>query len=116
MQDPIRHHLELQDRRDYTPAEMSSWVHGNKLLLSGGLVQLFSGTSTWPLPPDPTSPVRSVARSSAIITHRGQCCVIVKVKNHQSTTSFPQSWSATGLRGRKNSNKLNTKNQQSNIK
>ncbi|GFW40767.1 hypothetical protein TNCV_4528561 [Trichonephila clavipes] len=59
---PSRHHLELQDRRDYTPADRAArtcWLGCPGLpVLSGGLrrkTQLSPVPCTWPLPPrDPT--------------------------------------------------------------
>ncbi|GFX07141.1 uncharacterized protein TNCV_4268931 [Trichonephila clavipes] len=120
---PSRHHLELQDRRDYTPADRAArtcWLGCPGLpVLSGGLrrkTQLFSVPSTWPLPPRPhrtspkvlkkfKTPLKCQCSQGAV-----RCVIIPKVKNHQTQLHSTQSWSATGLRGQKNKDsKLNTK-------
>ncbi|GFW58607.1 hypothetical protein TNCV_1579391 [Trichonephila clavipes] len=79
-------------------------------VLSGGLRRKthFSHVpSTWPLPPRPhlTSPkiLRSSKPRSKCQFSQGavRCVIIPKVKNHQTQLHSTQSWSATGLRGRK---------------
>ncbi|GFT73241.1 hypothetical protein TNCV_459571 [Trichonephila clavipes] len=80
------------------------------LVLSGGLrrkTQLFSGTLYMALPPRPhlTSPKvlkSSKPRSKCHFSQGAVRCVIIpKVKIHQTQLHSTQSWSATGLRGRK---------------
>ncbi|GFT49860.1 hypothetical protein TNCV_1234801 [Trichonephila clavipes] len=111
---PSRHHLELQDRRDYTPADRAArtcWLGCPGLLyyLAARDVKLsFSLVpSTWPLPPRShlTSPkiLKSSKPHSKCQFSQGavRCVIIPIVKTHQTQLHSTQSWSATGLRGRK---------------
>ncbi|GFU32614.1 hypothetical protein TNCV_4876691 [Trichonephila clavipes] len=78
-------------------------------VLSGGLrrkTQLFSGTLYMAASSKITSPkiLRSSKPRSQCQVSQGavRCVVIPVVKNHQTQLHSTQSWSATGLRGRKN--------------
>ncbi|GFX62106.1 hypothetical protein TNCV_2228321 [Trichonephila clavipes] len=76
---PSRHHLELQDRRDYTPADRAA-------------------RTCWPLPPRPhlTSPKvlkSSKPRSKCQFSQGAVRCVIIPiVKTHQTQLHSTQSW------------------------
>ncbi|GFS79713.1 hypothetical protein TNCV_800691 [Trichonephila clavipes] len=113
---PSRHHLELQDRRDYTPADRAArtcWLGcPGSCTISGSLrrkTQLFSCTplhGRFLQDPTLTSPKvlkSSKPRSKCQISQEAVRCVIIpKSEKPSDTTSFhSKSWSATGLRGRK---------------
>ncbi|GFY16304.1 hypothetical protein TNCV_2349491 [Trichonephila clavipes] len=79
-------------------------------VLSGGLrrkTQLFSGTlymaASSKTPPHQSKILRSSKPRSKCQFSQGavRCVIIPKVKNHQTQLHSTQSWSATGLRGRK---------------
>ncbi|GFT16879.1 hypothetical protein TNCV_2782811, partial [Trichonephila clavipes] len=110
------HHLELQDRRDY--ATVADRARQDMLVrLSPGSCAIWrpeTQNSAFLLYPlhgrflqDPTSPL--VQRSSEVqnplqvpVFQEQSCCVIIpRVKKHQTQLHSTQSWSATGLRGRK---------------
>ncbi|GFW95736.1 hypothetical protein TNCV_19671 [Trichonephila clavipes] len=111
---PSRHHLELQDRRDYTPADRAArtcWLGCPKAPCTIWRPETQNSAfspvpSTCPLPQDPlTSPKvlkSSKPRSKCQFSQGAVRCVIIPiVKTHQTQLHFTQSWSATGLRGRK---------------
>ncbi|GFV55396.1 hypothetical protein TNCV_146691 [Trichonephila clavipes] len=78
-------------------------------VLSGGprrKTQLFSGTlymTASSKTPSPKVLRSSKPHSKCQFSQEAVCCVIIpKVKKHQTQLHSTQSWSATGLRGRKN--------------
>ncbi|GFU59095.1 hypothetical protein TNCV_2933841 [Trichonephila clavipes] len=117
----MEHHLELQGRRDYTPADRTArtcWLgRPGAPVLSGGLrrkTQLFSGTlymaASSKTPPHQSKKIlrSSTPRSKCQFSQGAVCCVVIPVvKNHQ-TTSFHSVWSATGLRRKTSSWRAST--------
>ncbi|GFU09801.1 hypothetical protein TNCV_357581 [Trichonephila clavipes] len=110
---PSRHHLELQDRRDYTPADRAArtcWLGCPGSCTIWRPETQNSAFLRYPLHgrflQDPTVLVQilksSKPRSKCQCSQGAVRCVIIpKVKNHQTQLHSTQSWSATGLRGRK---------------
>ncbi|GFW58802.1 hypothetical protein TNCV_379851 [Trichonephila clavipes] len=107
---PSRHHLELQDRRDYTPADRAA-RHAGWLscpVLSGGLRRKLSFS---PVPLHGRSPPRPHHQSKGpqkvqktppkcqFFLRSSPLCHHTKSEKHQTQLHSTQSWSATGLRG-----------------
>ncbi|GFW67311.1 hypothetical protein TNCV_2595441 [Trichonephila clavipes] len=119
---PSRHHLELQDRRDYTPADRAArtcWLGCPRApVLSGGLrhkTQLFPCTlymvASSKTPPHQSKVLKSSKpRSKCQFSQVAVRCVIIpKVKKHQTQLHSTQSGLPQDFVAKNKEKKLNTK-------
>ncbi|GFV53158.1 hypothetical protein TNCV_318201 [Trichonephila clavipes] len=104
---PSRHHLELQDRRDYTPADRAARTCWLKAVPGSCTIwrpetQNSAFSCTLYMAASSKTPTSLVQRSQnaksrskcQFFREQSRCVIIPKVKKHQTQLHSTQSWSA----------------------